>query len=427
MIKKRTHKENRKSANEYLTQTIVVMNLMYLVSSCIMSKESETINHDITNKRLVVKKEAKYMKLLFLTNIPSPYRVDFFNELGRHCELTVLFEREGYATRDKSWLQYKFNSFCGIILRGVNLGRYQKFCYSIFRYLRKNIYDYIVVCNMSTITGILAVYWMKIFRIPYCIEGDGGFAGSGKGLKERLKTKMISTAQLCFSTSSLHDEYYLKYGAKQDKIYRYPFTSLREKDILDRPLSKNKKEVKKQGLCIAEPHMILSVGSFIPRKGMDILIQAAARIDRKWGIYIVGGQPTEEYVALKEKYSMFNLHFVNFVDPEQLKKYYEAADLFVLATREDIWGLVVSEALSFALPVITTRKCVAGMELIRDGYNGLLVEVDNVADLQRGLEEFVNSQELVDYCAKGALETIREYTIEKMVSRHLRIFDENWK
>lgn len=33
------------------------------------------------------------MKILFLTNVPSPYRVAFFNELGKHCELTVLFEK----------------------------------------------------------------------------------------------------------------------------------------------------------------------------------------------------------------------------------------------------------------------------------------------------------------------------------------------
>ena len=45
----------------------------------------------------------KKMKVLFLTNIPSPYRVDFFNQLGKYCELTVLYEL-GYATnRDKNW------------------------------------------------------------------------------------------------------------------------------------------------------------------------------------------------------------------------------------------------------------------------------------------------------------------------------------
>lgn len=365
------------------------------------------------------------MKLLFLTNIPSPYRVDFFNELGKHCELTVLFEKKGYATRNKSWLEYSFDNFRGIILKGVSIGTFQKICVNVFPYLKKNTYDYIIVGNMGTVTGILTVFWMKIFGIPYCIEGDGGFAGNGKGLKERLKLKMISSAQICFSTSSLHDDYYLKYGALPDKIFRYPFTSLYEKDVIIKPFSREEKEWMKCELGIVEQHMILSVGSFIPRKGMDILIEAAAVLDQEWGIYIVGGQPTEEYLALKEELGMHNLHFVDFMNPELLKNYYKAADLFVLATREDIWGLVINEALSYALPVITTRKCVAGMELVRDRYNGLLVEADSVEALQRGLEEFVNSEELISRCAQGALETIRSYTIEEMARSHLRILAAN--
>ena len=53
-----------------------------------------------------------------------------------------------------------------------------------------------------------------------------------------------------------------------------------------------------------------------------------------------------------------------------------ASDLFVLPTREDIWGLVINEAMSFGLPIITTRKCIAGTELITDGENGYLLEAD---------------------------------------------------
>ena len=43
------------------------------------------------------------MKILFYTNIPSPYRVAFFNELGKHCELTVVFETANSTERDDAW------------------------------------------------------------------------------------------------------------------------------------------------------------------------------------------------------------------------------------------------------------------------------------------------------------------------------------
>lgn len=42
------------------------------------------------------------MKILWLTNIPSPYRVKFFNELGKKCELTVLFEKEVLVSEMKA-------------------------------------------------------------------------------------------------------------------------------------------------------------------------------------------------------------------------------------------------------------------------------------------------------------------------------------
>lgn len=73
---------------------------------------------------------------------------------------------------------------------------------------------------------MLAIQYMKIHRIPYWIEGDGGFAKSGKGVKEQIKHHFISGAKGYFSTSKAHDEYYLTYGAKPDRIHRYPFTSI---------------------------------------------------------------------------------------------------------------------------------------------------------------------------------------------------------
>ena len=61
------------------------------------------------------------MKVLFLTNIPSPYRVDFFNEIGKYCDLTVLFEKGFSNERDTSWKNYSFDNFKGIFLKGKSI------------------------------------------------------------------------------------------------------------------------------------------------------------------------------------------------------------------------------------------------------------------------------------------------------------------
>ena len=43
------------------------------------------------------------MNVLYLTNLPAPYRVDFFNELGKEVNLTVLYERQTAGDRDARW------------------------------------------------------------------------------------------------------------------------------------------------------------------------------------------------------------------------------------------------------------------------------------------------------------------------------------
>ena len=47
--------------------------------------------------------EAQMKKILYLTNIHNPYRDEFFEQLGRRCALTVLFEKRRVASRDESW------------------------------------------------------------------------------------------------------------------------------------------------------------------------------------------------------------------------------------------------------------------------------------------------------------------------------------
>lgn len=70
-----------------------------------------------------------------------------------------------------------------------------------------------------------------------------------------------------------------------------------------------------------------------------MLLNAAVCLPQNIGIYIIGGEPTKEYTELIKKYNLETVHFLKFMKKEQLKDYYMASDLFVLPTREDIWGV----------------------------------------------------------------------------------------
>jgi len=113
---------------------------------------------------------------------------------------------------------------------------------------------------------------------------------------------------------------------------------------------------------------------------------------------------------------------VGFKKKEELVKYYKASDLnFVLPTREDVWGLVIKEAMACRLPVITTDKCVAGLELISDYENGFIVPVERADILAERIEDVMYDERLATRMAEASLEKIRPYTIENMVSQHFDI------
>ena len=361
------------------------------------------------------------MKVLFLTNVPSPYRVRFFNELAQYCELTVLYEKERSDERDTKWIESARDGYRTVFLKGLRTAVDGAFAPGVVRWLDKDRFDIIVICGISSPTQILAVQWCQTFGIPYCLEGDGAFAKEGRGFREKLKHHLIHRAALCFSTGRMHDAYYRQYGAAEKALVRYPFTSVSAEEVLDRPLDRGEKLRIRRELGMEERHIFLSVGQFIPRKGFDVLLEAARHLPKDMGVYIVGGEPTEEYLNKKREYRLDNVHFVGFMTKQELRKYYFAADVFVLPTREDIWGLVVNEAMACGLPVITTTRCNAGLELVENGINGYLVEVEDAQALAQAMDTMVQA----DAAAVGqaVLRTVRGYTLEEMAKCHAGIFN----
>lgn len=361
------------------------------------------------------------MKVLFMTNVPSPYRVDFFNELGKHCNLTVLFETNTAKSRDASWKTDKFLNFKAIFLKGIKVGEAESFSLNMIPYLSKKKYDIIVVGMYSSPTGMIAIEYMKLKKIPFVISSDGGLIKNDKGIKYKLKARYISAASAWLSTGSATTEYLCHYGAHKSQVYVYPFSSVKDEDVLLKPVSQIEKDELRHELGMKEKRIIISVGQFIHRKGYDILLRACKDVDKNIGVYIIGGEPTEEYIQLKKELYLTNVYFVGFMRKDQLSKYYRAADLFVLPTREDIWGLVVNEAMAYGLPVITTDKCVAGIEMIVDGLTGNIIPVDNVEVLSSKLIE----RDI--YNRSCVLDKAKEYSIEQMAKRHIVIFNQIWR
>jgi glycosyltransferase involved in cell wall biosynthesis len=388
------------------------------------------------------------MKILWITNIPSPYRIDFFNELGKFCELKVIFEKKYSDERDSLWKVYKIENFKGIFLEGKSINTDTAFCPGIIKEIKHDKYDHIVLTNISSPTGIFAALYMKSKRIPYWIEGDGAFYSQKNGIKSRIK-KMVKTLEIkgakgYFSTGKSHDEYYLAYGADPNMIFRYPFSSISNTtynnalSLTDLELQENREifcradEIEKRAIIrkLAKNRLqipnttkvILFVGQMIYRKGIDVLLECANKLcnNHEDVIFIlVGGscpKSLEDKVNnMPEKY----IRFVPFMSHDELQYYYRAADIFLFPTREDIWGLVINEAMTYSLPIVTTDRCGAGNELVCEGLNGYIVKINDIEKTTQKIDDILLHS---DAMGKESRKIIKEYTIEQMAYRHLNVF-----
>ena len=364
------------------------------------------------------------MNVLFLTNLPSPYMVNFFNELGKQCNLTVVFERSFSSERNGRWDNFSFDNFDGVILRGIPMSPDSALSVGVCRYLTRK-YDYIIVSNPMTPTGIIAIEYMRLRGIKYIIESEGSFPKDGKGVKEWFKKHIISNAWAYFSTTARADEYFLAYGAEKEKIYHYPFTSIYDKDILNVPLEKHQKEELRQELCLCGNKIAIAVGRLIPLKRYDDLIKAWKTVPDDWQLYVLGeGEELSNLMGLVEEFGLKNIEFMGYKEKEELINFYKAADLFVHPTSTDVWGLVINEAMACGLPVITTEMCIAGEALIEDGKNGYLLPVGDVDALSKCIYKILKDEEIIFKMSTESIKRVREYTFENMANVHIKLLND---
>lgn len=362
------------------------------------------------------------MKVLFSANIPSPYRTEFFNELGKLCDLTVCYERRSASDRDVKWVGKAAQNYQEVYLDLKPVGPDKSRGSALRNYIAAHHADYLIMTNYVSPACMEAILYCRLKKIPYWVEYDGGFNKKDSFLNRIMKKTLICRAEGHLTTSEEHIAYLMSLGIPAERIFKYPFTSLTEKDLEDNyRITDMEKKLQKQELGITERKMILSVGQMIPRKGFDVLLQAVSNLPRDIGIYIVGGSPYEDLQKLKDSLGLENVHFIEFKTKKRLREYYMASDLFVLPTREDIWGLVINEAMSFGLPIITTRKCIAGTELITDGENGYLLEAGEIQQTTEKIRILMESDSKRLLMGNKCRDKIRRYTIERMAQRHIEV------
>jgi glycosyltransferase involved in cell wall biosynthesis len=151
---------------------------------------------------------------------------------------------------------------------------------------------------------------------------------------------------------------------------------------------------------------MLCVGALIPRKGHDVLFEALTPLPPRWHLTCVGSLERSPATVRSLRAQLHRLGLeqqvtlAGEVDAATLASNYRQADLFVLATRFEGYGMAVAEALAHGLPVVSTNVD-AIAELVGHGA-GVLVAPDDAQALSAALGRILDDPTLLDSLAAGA-------------------------
>lgn len=359
-----------------------------------------------------------FPQTLVVTNTPAPYRLPVFEALGGQLPLTVYF-CEGHDP-DRMWqialqsdrVQYEVGTVRrlprGLVWNSDLAGRLHQTPFDV----------YIAGDNFTSLLSILHVWWTarrqhKPFII-WCEAIDTAYA-SGNAISNMYRRWLYARTDAFLAFGRRPQAYLLNRGAAPDRIVQG--LQVIPAEQIPSPTSD------KAALGLTGKTVVLYVGYFIARKGVDHLIKAFQQVGRPDDILALVGNGPEGPVLRKLSGDDPRILFPGYLDGTEKSNWYAAADLFVLPTLHDPWGLVVNEAMTFGLPIIATEAAGCVPDIVRDNDNGLVVPSSDVPALKVALTRLLDDAGLRQQMGQRSRAIISDYTTEAAADRFRQVIE----
>ncbi len=242
------------------------------------------------------------------------------------------------------------------------------------------------------LTNILHLIFFKskivvIVHLFYSYDSSDKFF-IRKFINRTIEKIKLSFADVIITSSEYSKSEIVSLGINPDSVHVLSPGLDREKyNILS---SSNRSDSKK----------ILCVGNYVPRKGIIYAIEAFSQIERQnFTLHLVGNRKNNSsyYNQLKNAVEKLKLTecvvFHDGSDQENIKQLYASADIFVLPSFKETFGIVFLEAMHYGLPIITTNVS-AMPELIEEGKNGFLVPLADSQALAEAISTLIENPDL---------------------------------
>ncbi len=348
---------------------------------------------------------ADKRKVLIITNMPSPYQLEFFNALASvFVNLKVVFLRK--SVQKRKWSMPEDMRFQHEILSG-SLAKRIKYTlailneqFDIYIISGYNLPEEFIAINFLANSNKKWIFWAEKPKLAHI--------GSKKRVLWALK----------------HVNLIAGIGSCAARIYNEVFNV----PVFNLPYYCNLNRYKKAHREKTTRVKFMFSGSLIRRKGVDVIIEAYADLYRYYKnieMHFLGDGNIRNFInRYITQHKLENVFMYGFHNWNELPGFYKKGDVFVFPSRYDGWGVAVNEAMAAGMPVITTYTTGAAFDLISHGENGYVIEPDNVEALKLYMERFITSPQLIDIMGQKAQSYVfANWSLEKGVERFARMLD----
>jgi len=330
-------------------------------------------------------------KIIFLQPAYAHYRKQLFDILAKKHNILFVFERlKSVYPGDESpkGISYRFldNKFK---IKWIGL----------IYYLLKNKPDIVITSVSTSLRTIISFLYAHLFGkklILWIIEWRKlSYKGFNlkkiyRKIRDKIGEYIIIECDALIVGGTAAYNYAVSLGKKDKEIFKALQCS---NDIWGEKTSRSY-TIKQNN----HKYIFLYLSRIISLKGLDILIKAFSFLEKERKdvfLLIVGDGPFRNYCSkLSTLLKIKNIKFEGSVNPNSVGKVYQRADVFVLPScfRDNFyeaWGLVINEAMSMHLPIITTNAVGAAYDLVINGYNGFVVQQNDVIALYKAMKKIL--------------------------------------
>jgi glycosyltransferase involved in cell wall biosynthesis len=229
-----------------------------------------------------------------------------------------------------------------------------------------------------------------------------------KHSRNRLYEKEIKLSDFILVASEFVKKSYMYSHVPEEKLIKIPYGV----DLSRFKWSMHKKQSDKI-------HLIY-VGQITYYKGIHHLLPIIKEHYRdKVTLTLVGKYDVNDFLY-KEYCTAPNIKFIGYVTNDKLSQYYQQADAFIIPSLGEGFGLVILEALSTGLPVLTSDST-GGNDAIVNGYNGYVFKAGDDKDMIDKIDTLIHNVSSLETMSENARATVLNYTWEQY-NKHILNF-----